>query len=202
VISEQFYNRQANLFIEENFEFENTRVSSRIVKYDSDTSQIEIYLAGKILADSKIDELKKLLPKYNLEPTKLLITQDDDLLAAFEQKLQNNLNSGFNEIFYKKNEEMIKNKDSKIEFLEKELIKYRRQEIDYNQISNEIKAIFPEIKQFSYANLKSASLDSLKTDTIPTVILKIRPDSLSNNKMFSNWLKNRLKIDTVDIVLR
>jgi len=56
VISEQFYNRHANLFIEENLAFENTRVSSSIVKYDSDTSQIDISFAGNILADHNIDE--------------------------------------------------------------------------------------------------------------------------------------------------
>lgn len=90
----------------------------------------------------------------------------------------------------------------KIAFLEtklKQLSKYERNQIPFDNIAKEVKINYPSVAQFSYAiEIKT---NFAKIDTIPVFEVKWNSSSesaISNEKQkLQNWLKQRLSLDTM-----
>lgn len=199
VVKESYFNQNALRFIDENTQFQDVAVINKKINYSTDSTSIELTLYGDIISDERINELRQKLQYYNLEETKLIIRQQKDNTGKLRDELNKDLKVSLLEEIYKKNEDALKDKDSKIKFLESELQKYRESNYPVDLLTKEIKVVFPDIKKFSFSSVIVSDIDSLKLDTIPTAITewKVKND---NPVKFENWLKARLNLNNVKVV--
>lgn len=199
VVKESYFNQNALRFIDENTQFQDVAVINKKINYSTDSTSIELTLYGDIISDERINELRQKLQYYNLEETKLIIRQQKDNTGKLKDELNKDLKVSLLEEIYKKNEDALKDKDSKIQFLESELQKYRESNYPVDLLTKEIKVVFPDIKKFSFSSVIVSDIDSLKLDTIPTAITewKVKND---NPVKFENWLKARLNLNNVKVL--
>ncbi|OYX25413.1 MAG: hypothetical protein B7Z06_07340 [Flavobacteriales bacterium 32-35-8] len=92
----------------------------------------------------------------------------------------------------------------KITFLEgklKQLSKYERNQIPFDDIAKEVKINYTNLEQFSYAIEIKTNFN--KTDTIPVFEVKWNTSLESENTILNEkqklekWLKQRLSLDTM-----
>ncbi len=199
VVRESYFKQNAYRFINENMEFIGSRVINRDLIFNSDTSKIEITIIGDVVSDNRISELNKKLKFYDLENTKLIIYQQKDNLGKIKEELNKDLKVGILENLYKNNEAIVKDKDSKIKFLEYELEKYKKNDYPIRALLGEIRIVFPELKSISLSNVIIANVESMKTDTIPTAITEWNTKDIPEAK-FKTWLGLRLNVKNIKIV--
>jgi hypothetical protein len=113
------------------------------------------------------------------------------------------LRTGILEDLYKKNEEVIKDKDDQITMLEKEVIRYRSQESESGDISKELKVEHANVTEFSLMYTPIHNLQEGKTDTIFLAYARfIRRPSNSEVKRIEEWLKVRTKAKVLKLVVQ
>lgn len=206
VVKEEVFNRKAAeyvSFMEESLKKQGTtRIGYKEMTYDSDTSNIVLSLDGKLLTPDRIEELKLLADKYELENTEVEIFQDNDPTTDIDKKIEDRLRAGMTETLYKKNEELLKNKDEKIEFLENELINARSNNYDVLTLTSELKYAFPQVKRLSLSKMVGATVDEFETDTLTTALAYLEKDSLNKfpKANFEEWLVRRLKLEEVYVI--
>lgn len=199
VVQESYFNQRVSKYITENMEFPDSRLINTKSTFSSDSSLIEITIIGEIISDSKINELKNKLQFYGLEDTKLIVYQQKDNLGKLKDEINKDLKVGLLEDLYKRNENIIKDKDKQIEFLETELRRYKLNEYPIDVLTREIKIVFPDLIKFSFSNVISSNVESDLMDTIPTAITEWRSEAIPK-KRFENWIKARLNIENLKIV--
>jgi uncharacterized hydrophobic protein (TIGR00271 family) len=199
VVQESYFNQRVSKYINENMDFPDSRVINTKTTFNSDSSLIEITLIGEIITENKIEELKKKLQFYSLDDTKLIVYQQKDNFGKLRDELNKDLKVGLLEDLYKRNEDIIKDKDKKIEFLETELRRYKLNEYPIDVLTREIKIVFPELMKFSFSNVISSNIETNNMDTIPTALTEWSGESIPK-KRFEDWIKARLNIENLKIV--
>ena len=199
VIRESYFKQNALKFVNENMKFADARVINKDFLFSSDSTSIEITLIGDVVNDNRIKELNNKLQYYNLKDTKLYIYQQKDNFNKIKNKLNKDLKFGLLDELYKKNELAVKDRDSKIKFLEGQLDNYRKSEYPVAALSHEIKIVFPELKTFSFSNVIIANIDNMSSDTIPTAVTEWSTNNIPEVK-FKNWLSARLNVKKLRIV--
>jgi uncharacterized hydrophobic protein (TIGR00271 family) len=204
-IQESIFDNNAERFVTENFVFEGTDVINKKITFDKDSmSRIEVYLIGEVLSSDIEKELKNKLPKYDLEKTTLKLYQSKDQSDELAGKLSAEVKSGILEEIYQKNEKMINDKDSKISFLEDELLKVRGDTIPFESIKNEMAVQYKGVVAMAYGKTVRTNFAS-EQDTIPTFYIqwndKLTPEEVANKKKsMLEWLKVRLNNKSVRVV--
>lgn len=227
VMQETRFYTTAKKFMDNEFKFDNIEIINQKFRYSDSLSTIDLYLIGKKMPKYVIKDLNKKLNNYGLiargnyirrkffsitDSTVLRIHQNpnekDSSIYTKIDYLTNNLSkdvrSGILEDIYKKNEEIIKYKDARIEFLEQELIKIKKDTIPIHLIAKEIKIQFPKIIKFAYAKSLESNMDG-KIDTIPYFLIKWnnyawRAQRIKQKEILNKWLKVRLQLDTLQVI--
>lgn len=204
-IQESIFANNAEKFVGENFEFEGTDVINKKITYDKDTlSLIEVYLIGEIIPVSTEKKLQKKLVEYDLDKTKLKIYQSKDKSDEIAGKLSADVKSGILEEIYKKNEDLLNDKDAKISFLEDELLKFRSDTIPFMAIKNEMIVQYPNVSSMAFGKTISTNFKQ-KQDTIPTFYIhwknEMEQEDIDKEKLaIQKWLKVRLGDKNVRVV--
>ncbi|WP_081413777.1 DUF389 domain-containing protein [Eisenibacter elegans] len=199
VVQQAVFKTNVQRFLAENTNFKESYViDSKSSYYNADSSVIEITLMGEGLKSEQMEALKEKLPVYGLAGTSLIIRQSQGFNAEIEQELNQKLRVGIIEDLYKRNEELIKDKDKKIGLLETELAKYKRTDIRTPQITKELKVLYKNLESFAYYDAIVANANTGKIDTIPTVI--IRGTGFYNPQDLKQLLKVRLEKDTLQVI--
>ena len=175
------------------------------IKHEEDfkKKEIEVYLIGRVVPISTINEWEKGLKKYEaLKDSKLIIHQGTNESGRDISLLSSQVRSGVLEDLYVKNQETIEDKDAQIAFLENELLKYKQGDFSFYEISKELKINYAEVESLSFANTITTNFE--KTDTIPTFNLtwnnKIKnTNKIAEAKKIQQWLTLRLKMDTLTV---
>ena len=166
------------------------------INYQNNSIKLVIY--GNKISKEKEESWNAKLPDYGLEQTKLIIQQGvDDSDLRFEVK---NLSDLYiqNQKIISSRDESIKEKEDRIKLLESELSKYYDTQIPFIQISKEAQSNYNGLSSLSYAKMVYTNFNT--TDTI-TVFNAKWYDSVPNTSqqeiLLKNWLKIRLKLDTL-----
>ena len=221
VIKESQFNNRAQKYITENFQDYKQDIIYTQKKYSDTLSQIDIYFASYVLSQPEIKDLREKMPLYGLskngnsikvtDSTALIIHQEKNNIDTLVNKINNfgnevkdKLRVGILEDIYKKQEQIITSKNKRIDFLENQLIKIKKDTIPILKLKKELSVQYPRIEKFAFA--KSIELnDSLQYDTVPTVLVKWKKGTYNSyirkkSKVLENWLKIRLNLDTLRIV--
>jgi uncharacterized membrane protein len=189
-------------------EFVNTIVKydgAEVVKFTQDykTKAIDVYLIGRPVPQAKINEwLAELEKTDKLEQTRLRIYQGADQTGEMAAKISGEIKTGILEDLYVKNEQLIQNKDEKIQFLENQIALLKVQNVPFQELSQELKINYENVETFSYSNKITTNFQ--KTDTLPVINIRwkknITAKARANElKKIESWLKYKLKLDTLQV---
>lgn len=205
VIKESYFNTRAVRFISENFMYEKSEIINQKISYSGKENRIDIYVLGEPIEENEIERLSSRMPTYGLENVTLRVHQAGTSEMQMG-KLSQEVRSGIIEDLYKRNEELLREKDSTIQILSSRINQIEGDSIPYTSLKDELQVQYPMLRAFSFARVIESSFDG-SVDTIPTVFLKW---SVSQNSEFTsqrakeqriqNWLRIRLKEPNLVVV--
>ncbi|MEP6262319.1 MAG: DUF389 domain-containing protein [Gillisia sp.] len=201
-----------NLLRKQVFETRANEFLTQVVQYsgaeklrssqDYQNKEIEVYLIGAQVPDATIETWQNQMQEIEvLRDAKLIIrqgpSQGGDMAALSSQ-----VRTGILEDLYVRNQEVIENKDARIELLERELLKFRRGDFSFVNLSREIKANYENVENLSFATMISTNFE--KIDTIPTFTVTWKnnvPARAKRNDIekMQKWLNLRLQLDTLNV---
>jgi len=200
IVNKSLFERNANAFINNELTFRNTHILSKNIVQSEGKKLIEVFMVGERIDEKTIDLIKQKLEKYGITNTELIINQgisDKDKLdiSYIRTKLIEDL--------YKKNEEILKSKDKKIELLERELEKTGLSLYPVEEIYNEAKVLNSNLSQFFIDKVVIAGLKENGLDTINVVYakFKVRP-SANEMQRFERWLIARTKANKIKFIIQ
>jgi uncharacterized hydrophobic protein (TIGR00271 family) len=200
IVHRSIFERNANAFINNELIFRNTHILSKNILLREGKKIIEVFMVGEKLDDKTIDLAKQKLEKYGMEDTDLMINQG----ASVEEKFDlSYIRTGLIEDLYKKNEELLKSKEKRIEFLENELAKASLARYPVDEIYNEAKAQYSNLSQFFIDRVVVAGskIDVLDTVTVAYAKFTSKPAS-SEIKRLEKWLAARTKTDKLKLIVQ
>ncbi|MFN3872778.1 MAG: TIGR00341 family protein [Ignavibacterium sp.] len=199
IVNRTFIEKNVQSFIQNELNFPNVQIISRNVNFDSSRVKIEVFMLGSPVESSMIDLAKKKLAKYKLEDAELVIKQG---VSAGSKVDISALRAGVIEELYRKNEEIIKNKDKQIQLLESQLALYSRNQFNVEEISKEAKALFNNISEISVHRSFVMDFKSNKIDTVTFGYVKFSSGiSTSERTKLNNWLKERTNSDKFRLIV-
>ena len=188
MIKESSFNSSAIRFVndlQQNPLLENSQIISSTREYSRKNSTISVVLIGDALNEQQIENIKNKLPEFGLKNTNLVI----------RQPMGNDKN--FMDELYKKNAEL----SDKIVKYEDELIKIQAEAVSNQQIAKEIQTQFNNVNSFSVSRMIYTNIQTLKSDTIPTLYVEwAQNPSEEDTQRLNKWLKVRLKLNQLKAI--
>jgi len=200
LLRQQVFESKATEFIENSVRYSGTETLKSTSDYKNRT--IDVYMIGNTIPGATITTWRERLGEIEaLKEAQLIVHQGNDQSQDINQ-LSTEVRSGILEDLYVKNQEVLQNKDRRIELLESELSKYRGDKFSFVSLSKEAKINYENIREIGYSNLITTNFQ--KTDTIPTFTV-IWNDQIGNKELvsqqakFADWMRVRLDLDTLAI---
>lgn len=182
-LQEQQFKKTLSQFITKEFEEKGNTIIFQKTSYQTSPKRVELAFLDRKFTSSDIDSINKKLVKYNLNNTQIIIRQDSAFLAAkkYSPDIENEKNT---------NDKII------ISELRKQIDRYN---LNRNNVYQEAKAIFPEIKSIGLAN-QEVFVTQDSTILLPTFFYQSdKPLSIENVKRLRQWITVKLGKDTVAI---
>ena len=198
----EVFDNKAKEFIATNVKYDGTVILKS--NQDHDTNKIEVFLIGRLVPNFTINKWKEELKKNTvLENTNLQVFQAADQSGEMAMELSGKLKFDILDELYEKNEQLLKDKEAKIKFLENELTSLKIKDLRFDEISKEVKINYSEIIALSYYNKVTTNFKT--TDTIPVIAITWDKKYAKKNrdkdaKSLNNWLRYKLKLDTLQII--
>jgi hypothetical protein len=220
VIQETRFSIAAENFVNTNAGFTGSELINKKITYSDTLSTIDLYYIGEEISEEKILFLQDMLTNYGLngkkpfaitKKTQVRVHQNKNNDEEFEQRMttmNNELRLKILEDIYTKNEQIINDKELKIQLLESEVMRLSiKDTFPFQQINSELKFHFNNIEKFAFANMRQLNLvnDSLVMDTIPTLLVNYNDDVLplvipEENAKINNWLRIRLNNPKISVI--
>lgn len=206
VVQQSIFEKNAYQFIRSEFSFENARVISTNVDFESDPPIIEISLFGDRIEQVVIDNALNKKEQYKLSKTDIKVfqgyDQDKSLDVATVERMNLNLRTGIIEDLYRRNEAMLANKDEQIQLLEGEIMRIKQAQVPLDEIGEELIALHPNVRKFTIQPgiLKDFQSNQMDTTYIAYVDFSQRPNTQERNRM-ENWLRARLKTEKLKLII-
>lgn len=206
VVRKSVFEQKANQFINEEFQLPGTQVINRKVLYQRGQRRIEVTLLGEPIGKDTENLIRSRLsaPDYRLAGADLTIHQgyqEEGIDLATVEQMSLQMRTGIIEDLYRKNEELLKDKDARIQVLEAEIMRLHSRELPVLDLAGEVKAINKNIDEFSISSTVLAQVDSLKPDTcyLAYAHFKRRPTRQEKGQLEA-WLKARVKTQDLRLV--
>ena len=185
-VNKQNYDLRVKNFLTKEFEEKGNTIIYKKTSYSSDPKKIELAFLTRKFSAEQIKELNTKLKDYKLDNTQIIIRQDSAFLANASTK-----NEATNEITTQSN--------TIITELNRQINKYS---FKTDNIFPEAKSIFPEITTISIA--KQEIFNKTDSTRIIPVAFYEAENSLTATEQTTlrNWLKVKLKVDTIEIYQR
>lgn len=200
IVNRTFTEKNVQLFINNELNFPNSQIISKKISHDSSRVNIEVFMIGSPVDNNLIEVAKQKLPKYKLQNAKLIIKQG---LGGGEKVDLGALRAGVIEELYRKNEDVIKNKDKQIKLLENQVALLSKDQFPIEELSGEAKAVFNNLNELSVNRSLVMDYKNNKVDTVIVSYAKFSKGiSYNDRKKFTDWLKARTKSDKIKLVIQ
>ncbi|WP_195988109.1 TIGR00341 family protein [Clostridium sp. D53t1_180928_C8] len=177
MIRKSIYEKELNDFIVN--ELKNQYILSKNIDYKDNT--ITLVTVGDVITSEKLKVLNNDIGNYGLKNKKLIIKQEGIDLTNLEQYMES-LKNKQNSIVNKQNNESNSTVVS---------------EIDKNEIFNELRAIYPDIKEMYFGYVDGENDNNID-------VLIIYSDNIDLNKNINNiqsWFKIRVNSDNARVYM-
>ncbi len=198
VVREAAFNAQSIKFIhdiQESEEFENIQLITSDREYHHRTQTLTLSLMGRPLTTTEINHLQdNLQHKYGLKQTKLIVKQTGETIDITQQ------NEIIMDIIDKK-DATIAQKDSTIVELRSKINKIQHAETLSIQLAKEIRAQYPDVKEFAITDLVKYDTRTLENNTSAIIYLDWSDgDHTEDEQHLVKWLKVRLDVDDLKVI--
>ncbi len=184
IVDRSIFESNAQLFIQNELNFSQTQVISKIFKYSSTGNEVDLLLLGKQVEKEQLDSLNAKLASYNLKNTKLLIKQGLD--AKNELDLSQ-IKASILETVYQGDSINLK--------------KSKKLELKIPDIKSELKVLYPELISYSIDNIVINRLDVNRKDTITMAVVNFKKAlPVKEKERLKFWLKSRIKTDSLELL--
>lgn len=189
IVRRSIFESNARKFVQNEFHFSRTQVVTHEFLFDGKQQKIELLLVGVPLSESLIDSLKNKMPAYDLGKTRLIVHQGLDAKQKID--LSEIKASVMEEIFATEHRDDTVKSNTEV------------RNIADTSIKEELKALFPQIKQYSVATTRVIRLDTTGSDTTTYFIGTTgKPMTRQDRIKLDSWLKLRLNVDTVRLIVK
>lgn len=198
----QIFENRIKDFVKTETKYEGAEVVK--VTQDFKERKVDLYLIGQLVPAKVVGEWRDYLhSEENMKDVTLRVYQGSDQTGALADRLSGEVKAGILEDLYVKNEQALQNKDERIRFLEDEVARMKVEDVPFENLSKELKINYPAIEQFSYS--REITTNFSKTDTLPIFSVLWKKNvgekvKLAERKKLSDWLKFKLKLDTLKVV--
>ncbi len=191
IVRKSIFETNANQFVSKELNFANTQIISKNLTYNrTDTNEISILLIGNDLSEKQIDSLQRKLPLYNLNKTRLFITQG--LNAKQQIDLSQIRANILEDVFSRQEQQRITvTKKAEADSL-----------ANIVGLKSELKVLFPSVRNYSITKSVFLNVDSARSDTI-TLFAATASKTIyrGEHAKMQRWLKNRLQTDSLLVVI-
>lgn len=198
IVTRSIVEKKIQQFVNNELTFDNTQLISKNFRSIEDKNVLEVFLLGEVISDDIISTIQKKLKNYGLTDIELKVRQG--VGDNIKQDITS-LRLGVIEDLYRKNEELIKNKDKKILLLENEVNRLKAESFPVEDISKEIKALNKNLVEFTISKNIYTNFAKQKTDTLVFAYAKfeMRPTA-SESKSLKEWLSVRTKRNNIKLI--
>jgi uncharacterized hydrophobic protein (TIGR00271 family) len=201
LVKQTIFEQNASTFVSTEFSMAETQVIDKEYKVEDGRGSIRVTLYGKKIEDIEIEHIRSKLKDYGLAECTLMVKQgyqeDFKEATALEfQKMSENLKVGVLEDLYKKNEELLLNKDEEIRLLQTQILKNQSRIFPIQDIEAELKTQYSDLEYFAMGDMITSSSDTI---CYAVVDLKRRHSSKEKKKI-TQWLKVRSKADSLIVI--
>jgi uncharacterized hydrophobic protein (TIGR00271 family) len=184
IVDRSIFESNAKLFIQNELNFGETQVVSKVFKYNPDGNEVDLLLLGKQIEAAQLDSLKTKLTKYRLEGTKLIIRQG---LDANNEIDISQIKASILETVYQG--------DSA------KLINSKKLDLKLPNLKAELKVLYPDLMSYSVDNIVINRLDIDRKDTITMVVVNFKKAIPTKEKeRLRFWLKSRIGTDSLQLL--
>lgn len=189
IVDKSIFENNAQKFVHRNFYRKNTQVVNQKNIYNGDTNKIELLLIGAEIPQGTIDSIVRKMPEQGLKHTLLDVKQG---LNAKQEIDFSQIKASILEDVFKKDS------SSQVSASNEDLT-----ESGIPDIGNELKALFPAMKNYSATRTLIHNLDSLQhIDSMTMVVIDTKRFLTKEEREKLNaWLKTRLKTDSVRLIV-
>jgi uncharacterized hydrophobic protein (TIGR00271 family) len=189
IVDKSIFENNAEAFVQKEMNFNNTQVISKNYSYSRNGRKIDLLLLGTELSKAQIDSLKSKLPTYQLNQTELNIRQG---LNAKNEIDLSQIKASILETVNKNNQGLVKSSSN-----------YTKIDAPIPEIKDELKSLYPQLSEYSISHVLVHKLDTSKVDTITMMITRFaKPISTTEQQRMAFWLKNRLLVDSLKVIVQ
>jgi uncharacterized hydrophobic protein (TIGR00271 family) len=169
---------------------------------DYDANEIKLYVFGRDYSSRDEERWKEQLNDLGLGNTKLVLLQSQDNAGIREDidKIKELYINSHKMLSTK--DETIRDKNLRIDELEKDLRRYYANEIHFDRILKEIQINYDDLQSISFAQEYRSDFEKMDTINIVSVKWKAKVRNKSRkdqeNKL-KQWLEQRLKVKNIEI---
>lgn len=189
IVQREIFETNAKEFVKNELNFNRTQVISKTFKIQGQKRVIEVLLVGRELSKERIDTLESKMKNYKLKNVELIIHQG--LNTEHEIDIAQIRASILEDVFQKEKED-----DTTSNVVAKT-------EIGFPDIRQELRVLYPGMLNYSLTQAAKTNIISGKKDTIPLFTAKFKVMiSRSERVKLKNWLSERIKTDSVEILIQ
>ncbi|MEM7658449.1 MAG: DUF389 domain-containing protein [Bacteroidota bacterium] len=191
--------RSVSAFIEQVVNNDNHQaVQHKVSQLDDSTQVLTLMMVGPNLNEDSLAYLSSRLEDFSLGHLQLRCLQNQAPIDADEVRSQSTLEA------MQAIQPSIDALQANLDSMQTQLIAMKQDSVPLKQLESEIQALFPELAQMVIAQ-DAINTDFTSTDTIPTVLVKWKPNTPSRTrrsaqKKFQAWIQTRMELDTVQVV--
>jgi uncharacterized hydrophobic protein (TIGR00271 family) len=190
IVDKSIFENNAAKFVHQELNYKDTQVISKSFKYNRKGSEIDLLLLGKELSAGQLDSLNNQLKGYQLKGTKLIIRQG--LNAKNEIDLSQIKASILEDVFKSNAETAVKPNTGSAAL-----------DLPLPDLRSELKVLYPDLKAYSISNAIFNRTDSNRADTMTMVVATFaKPVPAADQNRLRLWLKNRVKADSLKLIIQ
>lgn len=184
-----FFENAAGRYVEQVFDFRNTRVLECHKRYErgANPSQIELVLVGEPLPEDVIENARAQLERYGLEGAELVVRQasrDDRIdVASLQQSYT----------------ELLAEKNRRIAEFEAQLRRYRVTDVEVDDVSRELGALMPAVGSVALSKSVAFAADGSPRDTVLVCVVSPAEEAEIDRETLVRWLRIRTKVERVKL---
>lgn len=197
IVKRTLWEKSAKEFVQMEFDFPSTQIITSNFHYNPDSSTIEVVMVGQRIKEEEIASMKKKTEAFKLNRTFLLVKQSGDTGMDM-----NMLRSDVLKDLYERNEAIVRDKDQKIAFLEREVAQYAASTGMVVDLAQEARVNHKDLIAFSVNRTVVANLLEDRQDTVLVAVATFSntPGKPETDRLKS-WLKVRTKADSISLIL-
>ncbi|MBR6000694.1 MAG: DUF389 domain-containing protein [Oxalobacter sp.] len=201
IIQKSVLNTNMTRFVKKELAFQGTEIISQNI--DPENTKLNIVAVGKTIPTETVEKAKEKLTYYNLEGYSLNIVQGsqvDSILLA-QQKTRGK--EAATAATANEHNEVLLKQAGQINELEKQLASYTQYETLGQEISKEVKVLFPAVRSITLTNATETKTTSGETSNYVLALIGLSPSLRFNNtdrNRLKNWLITRTKSEAIKTV--